>query len=242
MTITTPLLAGQHRLICPDWRGFGWSEAPPRGYDTAGRAADILALMDALGLRRVPLIGHDWGARAAFTIALQAPERVSHLLAVNAAHPWLRQRRLLPQLWRFWYTALLEYPGIGRLVLRSWPGLTRFLLRHGAAGSAVWQPGEVEEFVAASRQLGSARAGEALHWQFVLHDIPAIILRRHRGLRLTVVLAGAEDWMLPPKILAGADCHADDLRLQVVPGAGHFLPAERPAVVAEAARELFQRR
>jgi len=239
-----PLLAGQYRLISPDWRGFGWSEAPPRGYDTASRAADILALLDALGLRRVRLIAHDWGARAAFMAALQAPDRVSHLLAVNAAHPWLPQRRLLPRLWRFWYTAFWEYPGIGRRVLRHWPGLTRFLLRRGAAGPAAWQPGEVEEFVAASRQPGSARAGEALHWQFVLHDIPGIILRRHPSMKLTaptVILAGAEDWMLPPEMLAGAGRHADDLQLRVVPGAGHFLAEERPAVVAEAARELFQR-
>jgi pimeloyl-ACP methyl ester carboxylesterase len=103
-----PLLAGQYRLICPDWRGFGWSETPPRGYDTASRAADILALMDVLGLRRVRLIAHDWGAHAAFLTALEAPERVSHLLAVNARHPWPRQRSLLPHVWRFWYTALLE--------------------------------------------------------------------------------------------------------------------------------------
>jgi pimeloyl-ACP methyl ester carboxylesterase len=240
-----PLLAGQYRLIIPDWRGFGWSQAPPRGYDTASRTADILALMDALGLRRARLIAHDWGARAAFRAALQAPDRVSHLLAVNAAHPWLPQRRLLPQLWRFWYTAFWEYPGVGRRVLRHWPGLTRFLLRRGTAGPAAWQPGEVEEFVAASRQPGSARAGEALHWQFVLHDIPAIILHRHRSMKLTVptvILAGAQDWMLPPKMLAGAGRHASDLQLRVVPGAGHFLADERPAAVAEAARELFRRR
>lgn len=239
-----PLLSGQYRLICPDWRGFGWSEAPPRGYDTASRAADILGLMDALGLPRARLIAHDWGAHAAFVAALEAPERVSHLLAINAAHPWLRQRRLVPQLWRFWYTALLEYPGIGRMMLRYWPGVTRFLLLHGSADRGVWQPGEVEEFVAASRQPGSARAGEALHWQFVLHDIPGIILRRYRRMRLTVptvIMAGAEDWMLPPKILAGADRHADDLQLRVVPGAGHFLPGERPAEVTEAARKLFRR-
>ena len=180
-----PLLAGHYRLICPDWRGFGWSESTPHGYDTASRAADIVALIDAMGLRQVRLIAHDWGAHAAFLTALQKPERVSHLLAVNAPHPWPRQRNLLPHLWRFWYTAFLEYPRIGRLVLRNWPGLTRFLLRHGSAGPA-WQPGEVEEFVTASRQPGSARAGEAMHWQFVLHDIPGIILRRYRRLRLTV--------------------------------------------------------
>ena len=76
------------------------------------------------------------------------------------------------------------------------------------------------------------------------HDIPGIILRRHRSLRLTVptvILAGAADWMLPPEMLAGAERHSDDLQLRVVPGAGHLLPAERPAEVAEAARELFRR-
>jgi pimeloyl-ACP methyl ester carboxylesterase len=239
-----PLLSRDYRLICPDWRGFGWSQAPPRGYDTASRAADVLALMDALELRRVRLIAHDWAGHAAFTAALQAPERISHLLAVNAAHPWLARRRLLPQLWRFWYTALWEYPGIGRLVLRHWPGLTRFLLHRGAAGPAAWQPGEVEEFVAASRQPGSARAGQVLHWQFVLHDIPGIILCRHRNLRLTVptmILAGGQDGLLPPAMLAVPGRHAGHLQLRVVPGAGHFLPAERPAAVAGAARELFGR-
>jgi pimeloyl-ACP methyl ester carboxylesterase len=56
-----------------------------------------------------------------------------------------------------------------------------------------------------------------------------------------MILAGAEDWMLPPKMLGAADGHADDLELRVVPAAGHFLADERPAVVAEAARELFRR-
>lgn len=240
-----PLLAGQYRLFCPDWRGFGWSEAPPRGYDTASRAADILALMDALGLERVRLVAHDWGAHAAFRLALQAPGRVSHLLAVNAGHPWLQRRRLILQLWRFWFTALWEYPRIGRLVLGNWPGLTRFLLLHGAGKAAAWRHDEVEEFVASSRQPDCARAGEALHWQFVLHDIPGIILRWHGRTRLTVptvILAGAEDWMLPPGLLPGADRQASDLQVRVVPGAGHCLPDERPAVVAEAAHELFRRR
>ncbi len=52
-----------------------------------------------------------------------------------------------------------------------------------------------------------------------------------------VILAGAADWMLPPTMLAGAG----RLQLRIVPGAVHFLPAERPAEVAEAARELFRR-
>lgn len=239
-----PLLTSEFRLICPDMRGFGWSDAPARGYDTASRVEDVLALMDALGLKTVRLIGHREGGQAALRLALQAPERVSHLLTLNSAHPWMPRRRLIPQAWRYWYTALLEYPGIGRLVLRHWPGFTRFLLRHGVADRATWGRGEVEEFAAASSERGTARAGEQVHWQFVLHDIPAIILRRYRHARLempTVILAGADDPTLPPALFAGAQKHGADLHVRVIPGAGQFLADERPDVVAETARELFAR-
>ena len=157
--------------------------------------------------------------------------------------------------WRFWYTALLEYPGLGRQVLRHWPGFTRFLLRRGlahpaadraaAAGPATASPAATEEFVAAIREPARARAGEALHWQYVLHDIPAFILRRHRAARLTMpalLLAGERDPFLPPGLLDGLTPHADDATVRVIPGAGHYLAEERPNVVAAAARELFRRR
>ena len=44
-----PELAERYRVICPDLRGFGWSDAPPRGYDKPQFAADLVALLDALG-------------------------------------------------------------------------------------------------------------------------------------------------------------------------------------------------
>ena len=236
------LLAGEYRLICPDLRGFGWSDAPARGYDSTSQVRDVLALMDALALPRVRLIGHKGGGVLGFRISLAAPERVSRFLALNTVHPWPLQRRLLPRAWRYWYTALLEYPGIGRRVLRHWPAFTAFLLRRGVADPAAWQDGEIDEYAAAFGDPARARAGEQLHWQFVLHDIPALVTGRDRKSRLTVptlILAGARDPVTPPAVLAGGERHASDLRVEVVPDAGQFLPAERPDLVAAAARRLF---
>lgn len=238
------LLAPQYRLICPDLRGFGWSDAPARGYDSASQVRDVLALMDALGLARVRLVGHHWGAMLGFRISLAAPERVSGFLALNAVHPWPLLRRLLPRVWRNWYTGLLEYPGIGRRVLRHWPAFTAFLLRRGVADPGRWAPGEAEGYAAAFRDPARARAGEQLHWQFVLHDIPALVTGQDRKSRLTVptlIVAGARDPVTPPGVLAGGERHADDLRVEVVSDAGQFLPAERPDLVAAAARRLFAR-
>ncbi|WP_330335399.1 alpha/beta hydrolase (plasmid) [Streptomyces sp. NBC_00536] len=237
-----PLLAGDHRLICVDLRGFGWSEAPAGGYDTDSRVADVLALMDGLGLERAALIGHDWGAWTGFHLCLRAPERFSHFLALNMLHPWPLHHRLMPQAWRFWYTALLEQPLLGRWVLRNRPAFTRYLMRKGVTDPAVWEPAVLDGFVTSSREPDRARAGEALHRAFALRDIAKLLLgsfKKHRLTTPTVIMAGAHDFMLPPSVLSGAGRHADDLRVEVLADCGHYLHEERPDLVAETARTLF---
>jgi pimeloyl-ACP methyl ester carboxylesterase len=238
-----PQLAGDYRLICPDLRGFGWSDTPARGYDTAGRAADVIAIMDALGLERVWLVGHGWGAWAGFFVCLQAPRRVRGYLALNMVHPWPTHRAALTGAWRQWHTALWEYPLVGRQVLRRCPGLTRYLLRHWVSDPGTLEETALDEFVESSREPARARAGQELHWQYIRHDIPALALGRNRRRRLTVptlLLTGAADPVITPKLLPGGDRYASDLRVRTVPRAGHLLPEERPDLVASALRELTQ--
>ena len=238
-------LAPDHRLICVDQRGFGWSDAPPTGYTTGDRVADLLGLLDALGLDRVRLVGHEWGAWTGFAACLRAPERFSHFLALNVVHPWPAHRHLAPSSWRFWYTTALEAPGLGRRVQQHWPAYTRFLLRRGLGDDPACLTDDViEEYVAATRVPGTARAGEALHRQFAVRDVPALLTGRDRRRRLTVptvLLGGENDPVFPAAVLGGGERHADDLRVHIVPGAGHWLPEERPGQIAAAARALFGR-
>ena len=239
-----PLLSGEYRLLCVDLRGFGWSDAPAGGYDTESRVADVLAVMDALGVDRARLIGHEWGAWVGFMLCLRAPERFSHYLALNMLHPWPLHRRLMPQAWRYWYTAVLEFPLLGRWMLRRRPGFTRFLMRKGVVDKAAWEPGVMEEFIRSSAEPDRARAGEALHRWYALRDIAGLVLGRFKKLRLTtptVILAGEKDFVLPPSALSGGERYAADLRIEVVPECGHYVHEERPELVAERARELFAR-
>jgi len=238
-----PRLADDYHLICPDRRGAGWSDAPRSGYSTEAGVDDLLALMDALGLERVRLIGHQSGAWIGFNACLRAPERFSHFLALNMIHPWPAQRSLVLGAWRQWYTALIEYPGLGAWVLRTKPGLVRYLLRHGVTDPSIWTAGDLDEFVAVTQEPARARAGQAMHWQFVLHDIPRLATRHYRHARLIVptrLLFGAEDFAVSPRVLAGGEAHADDLRITVVPGVGQLIVDERPDVVADAARSFFK--
>ncbi len=229
------LLAEEFHLICPDFRGAGWSDAPARGYDTDTRVADLIGLLDALGIDKVRLVSHGWGAWAGFRLCLAAPERVRSHLAVNMIHPWPDQRRLGAQAWRFWYTACWEYPLLGRTVLRRWPALTRFLLRQWAGGPDVLAESTVAEYVECSRDPAIARAGEAMNWQFVLHDIPRMLLRRDRDARVTVptrILLGERDVLIRPGFLPAHQRHLADLDVVVAPDCGHLIPEQRPDLVA----------
>ncbi len=79
-----PRLAESHDVIVPDLRGYGQSDAPPgdaghTAYSKREMARDIAGLMDALGIARATIIGHDRGARVAYRFALDHPARLDRL-------------------------------------------------------------------------------------------------------------------------------------------------------------------
>lgn len=228
-------LASDHRVYAVDLRGAGTSDAPRRGYDTATRVADVLALLDELQLPTVHLAGHEWGGWLAFHVALKAPARITSLTAINTPHPWVPLSRMLPQMWRAWYTALLEYPVLGSYVLQHWPGLTRWLLRRGRPQLP---PSELAIYVEPTREPARARAGQQLHWRFVCQDIPARILGRWRGAALsmpTLVLCSTHDFALSKRCAVPAPQQVPDMQVLLLHG-GHWLPEEAPSTVATTIR------
>src|SRR3954471_5183685 len=68
-------LSERHRVICPDIRGMGWSDLATRGYDLRTLSHGQLGLLDALGLERVCLVGHDWGFLIGYAACFAAPRR-----------------------------------------------------------------------------------------------------------------------------------------------------------------------
>ena len=122
-----PRLAGTHRVLAPDLRGWGWSDAPPGDYAKATFAADVVALMEAEGIDRAGLIGHDWGGYAAFLLALDHPDRVERLVCLDIVPPWRahpRPRHLAAPL-LLSYQALLATPGLGPRTMTSGNGFVR---------------------------------------------------------------------------------------------------------------------
>ncbi|HEX7479333.1 MAG TPA: alpha/beta hydrolase [Polyangiales bacterium] len=77
-----------YRAVSPFTRGYHPSEVPSDArYDVETLARDVLAWIDALGESNASVIGHDWGATAAYAAATLAPERVRFLVTVALPHP-----------------------------------------------------------------------------------------------------------------------------------------------------------
>ena len=114
-------LAGRYRLIAPDFRGFGESDNPlPGRSDQAGPsvlAADIEALMSAMGIEAAGFVGHDVGAYVMQRLAIEHPKRVAGLFFFNCGTHGVGARWRDPaQINEIWYQTFHQMPFAPELV------------------------------------------------------------------------------------------------------------------------------
>ncbi len=232
-----PALADRHRVLAMDLRGFGWSDAPRRGYEKENLASDVLAVLDELGLERVKLVGHDWGGWVGFLLCLRAPERFDRYLALNIPTPWIQMRKALPHSWRLVYQQVILAPWIGYFAHRS-RRFVRMALRAGGADPRFWDERTLSIFADNLAEPSRARAAVQMYRVFNLRELVPVLRGRYADRRLTVptrMLFGTDDAAIHTDLLAGYVPHADDMEIELVPGCGHFIADERPALVAERA-------
>ncbi|MGB2711833.1 MAG: alpha/beta hydrolase [Conexibacter sp.] len=237
-----PLLSADHRLIVPDLRGLGWSDAPKKGYLKQELADDVLALLSELGVERFDLIGHDWGAFAGFLMCAAAPERVGHYVACSIPHLWPPQERpSLRRLLNLWYQVALGTPGFGAWLMRN-GRFTRQVLQV-ARSHGDYTEQELAAFVDVLRQPGPANATSQYYRTFLRHELRPLIkgdFKQRRFETPTRLLWGRRDRILQGSHETGDHEHyAPNLTIEWVEDTGHFLPEERPQLVAERARALF---
>jgi pimeloyl-ACP methyl ester carboxylesterase len=84
-----PLMAAGYRVLAPDLRGYGGSAAPlaVSAYRLEHVAADVLAMLDQLGIARARVVGHDWGAVVGWLLCMGAPGRIEQYVALSVGHP-----------------------------------------------------------------------------------------------------------------------------------------------------------
>jgi pimeloyl-ACP methyl ester carboxylesterase len=103
-----PALCDQFRILTYDLRGHGYSDKPASGYSADDMAADLIELLDARGIDRAAVVGHSFGADVGLYCALLHPERVAHIVAIEAALPAmiLQRARAEWEGWDYWSDVL----------------------------------------------------------------------------------------------------------------------------------------
>ena len=226
-----PLLhARGYRTLAPDQRGYspGARPAGRSDYRIKLLVGDAAALIEAIGEGPVDVVGHDWGAAVAWSLAAAHADRVRTLTTVSVPHPgaMVRSFRTFEQLRRSWYMLFFQIPRVPELVLgRRWSA-ERALRGAGMSRDAVALfSREMVEYGALPGGLGWYRA-------MPLSD-PAL-------LRAKVRVPTTHVWSDGDHALGrlGADLSASYVvgapyRLEVLEGVSHWVPDEAPERLAE---------
>ena len=216
------------RAVSPFTRGYHPTAIPPRDADQETLARDALALIEALGEKDAVVIGHDWGASAAYgAAAIGGPSRVRKLFALAIPHPGAITVTAA-KIWGVRHFAAYKLPGAaGRFAKNDFAALPAIYRRW----SPTWTP-PAEEFAAARETFANRASLDAAfgYYRALSARTPA-----HFKTRIdvpTVVFAGTDDPVAEPSDYRGAArMFTKEYVVEEVPG-GHFLHREHPETFA----------
>ena len=239
-----PLSAKTHFCVAPDLRGFNLSDKPSdlKAYRIDRLVNDVVELIDALGYETAELIAHDWGGAVAWSTAIARPDKLGHLMILNAPHPIPFARALAhdaAQQAASQYMLELRAPDAEQKMLANDCDV---LLDKFRAGDALWLNESVaQRYRDAWRQPG-AMTGMLAYYRASPLMPPTDSAPGAAGLRLdpadfkvtvpTTVIWGMQDVALLPILLEGLEDLVPDLTLRTVDNASHWLVHEQPDIVA----------
>jgi len=212
------------RAVSPFLRGYHPSAIPSRDTDQETLARDVVGLIDALGGPAI-VVGHDWGASAAYGAAGLAPERITQLITIAIPHP-ATLRPTPRKVWGVRHFLAYKMPGAAaRFARNDFEGLTQIVRRW----SPTWAPspeelGPVRETFAHAESLDAA-----FGYYRALSFSPTHSLRARIRVP-TVAFCGTDDPMTDRSDFERARrMFEGDYAIEEMPG-GHFMHREHPDV------------
>jgi pimeloyl-ACP methyl ester carboxylesterase len=216
------LTAAGLRVIAPDMRGFGASDRPAEvaAYRLSRTVADLVAILDALGIDRARVVGHDWGAAVSWLLAAIRPDRVERLVAMSVGHP--ARRPSFADREKSWYMLLFQFEGIAE----------ELLSRDDFAFLRAWlrDTGDVERYVADLSRPGALTAG--LNWYRAnLHPSRELLARPPIPAVAAPTLgiwSSGDPYLREEPMLASAEHVTGPWRYERVEDASHWMQLDAP--------------
>lgn len=239
-----PFFARHFRVIVPDLRGFGWSDATPGGYLKDDLADDLVKLVHALGYKQVRLLSHDWGGWIGFIASAKHPGLITQHFATNIPPIWPKlSLQMIPATLRFGYMVRIATPFFGPRMLQKSGRFVHHLLTRGGRRREGWTDFEKNAFSDQFKEPERAKASAKLYGWFLLQEyIPLGLFGTYKKYRIetpTRILFGENDFAIALSWLRGHEKYTDDFQIELVPDTGHFIVDERPDLVNERAFQFF---
>jgi pimeloyl-ACP methyl ester carboxylesterase len=241
------LAAAGYRAVAPFMRGYPPTEAPGDGdYSALTLGGDVLALIEALGENRAVVIGHDWGAFAAYAAANLNPKRVGKLVTIAIPHPCALKfnlRTLLKS--RHFITFQLRKRALALLERNNFAEVKALYRRW----SPSWDVSEAD-LEPVKRSLGAPgglQAALCYYWSFMGEAFSRKGAETRRLLRAktsvpTLAFFGEMDGALDQSSIDRTrHCFEGVYELVRIPGVGHFLHREVPRVFLDKTLEFLGR-
>ena len=169
-----PVLSERFQVIVPDMRGFGYSDKPPRGYNTRSAASDIYELARSLGHEQVSIVAHDIGVRVAFRFALDHEEAVQRLVFLDSTPPIEQLGPQAPAVvrerWHSYFHQQFDLPE--KLIEGREEIYLRHIFRDWTINKYPPSPEVVAEYVRAYSQPGALRGGFSYYRAAAYEDPP----------------------------------------------------------------------
>jgi pimeloyl-ACP methyl ester carboxylesterase len=230
------LVEAGFRVVAPDMRGYNLSDKPHgvRAYRIELLARDVKRLILACGERTASVVGHDWGAIVAWTVAMRYPGRVGKLAILNVPHPARFLDGLLSpgQLLRSSYVFFFQIPRLPEEVIRAGDfALLRFVLRRDPVRPGTFTTEDIERYIEAMAQPGALTA--TLNYYRALLRNPQetrVLLRRIEA--PVLVIWGERDRFLSQRLAEPPRLWVPNLlRVERLPDASHWVAEDRPLEV-----------
>lgn len=231
-----PLAAAGFRVWVPDQRGYNLSEKPGpiSAYAIEQLALDVVGLMDAAGVKKASVVGHDWGAAVAWWVALRHSERVEKLSILNVPHPVVMLRHLgrsWAQLKKSWYMGMFQLPFLPERALTRADGVPMAKGIAKTAKKGTFTREELERYREAWLQPGAA-SGMINWYRAALRARPKIPedIRIHVP---TLIIWGTGDRFLGEELGPMSLDVCTEGRLEPLEGVSHWVQHEAPERVNE---------
>ncbi|SFV05465.1 Pimeloyl-ACP methyl ester carboxylesterase [Methylobacterium sp. 174MFSha1.1] len=230
-----PPLSRHYRVIAPDLRGYGETDKPASGYDKRTMAQDLVALLDALGIDRIALVGHDRGARVATRFAKDHPGRLDRLVVMDNVPTRIVARSMNAQIARaYWFFLFHLVPDLPEALIA---GREDIWLRHFFSdwcfNPHAISGADFDAYVAAYKAPGAVR-GAMADYRANQEDTAQDLVDADVKISCPVLSLWGADFGAVGKTFDMAAVWAEmasDLRTAAIPRCGHLPHEEQPQEV-----------